>query len=132
MFASATTNGIHGDPRARTGFMPRLALRRRSSDHPMVLFALVTGVSLGAMAFASATAPTPAGAPIRGIEDSGAASKQDRLRMTPKEVACRGQAWGAESDECLTMIARESGRSTDLKVRRLASAEPVDTTPNIF
>jgi hypothetical protein len=110
-----------------SGFFPRLALRRRTADHPMILFALVTGISLGAMAFASVTAPVASGEAVRGLEP-----KQDRLRMAPKDVACKGQAWGSESDECLTMIALEAGRSADLKVRRLASAEPLGTTPNVF
>lgn len=118
----------------RTGnaFMPRLALRRRSADHPMVMFALVTGISLGAMAFASTISPVPAGAQRDSIGQAGAAPKQDRLRMSPKEVACEGQAWGTESADCLVMIARESGRDGDVKVRRLASAEPLLTTPNVF
>lgn len=124
MTASAPTT-------THSGLLPRLALRRRSADHPMMLFALVTGVSLGAMAFASSTSSVAVGEPARGIE-AMVAPKQDRLRMAPKEIACHGQAWGSESDECLVMIAREAGRNIDTKVRRLASAEPLGATPNVF
>jgi hypothetical protein len=130
MYAPARNVSLDAAPRARHAFLPRLALRRRSADHPMVMFALITGTSLGVMAFASAPPPvleTPRG----GVEQTGASPKQDRLRMRPAEIACDGQAWGAESDDCLVMIAREAGRD-DVKVRRLASAAPLETTPNIF
>jgi len=131
MYAPTRNASLDAAPRSRHALLPRLALRRRSADHPMVMFALITGTSLGAMAFASATPPLMLEAPRGGIEQTGASPKQDRLRMRPAEIACDGQAWGAESDDCLVMIAQEAGRD-DAKVRRLASAAPLETTPNIF
>jgi len=113
-------------PRERVFILPRLALRRRSTEHPMAMFALASGMALMSMAFASASGATLAGLgePAAAVEDSRTTQKQDRLPVSPTDVACRGQAWGAESNECLVMIAREAGRSADFKVRKLASAEP--------
>ena len=52
--------------------------------------------------------------------------------MSDVDRACEGQSWGGECADCVTMIARESGKS-DLKVRLIADAAPADfNTPNIF
>ena len=114
--------------------LPKLALRRRSSDHPMVMFALVSGMALMSMAFASASgsAVTGLGEPTLEAGEINASQKQDRLPVSPTETACRGQAWGAESDECLVMIAREAGRGADFKVRKLASAQSVPVDVSVF
>ena len=128
-----TISPIENSRQSRMFGLPRLALRRRSSDHPMVMFALASGMALMSMAFASAsgTAVTGLGEPTVEAGEVNASQKQDRLPASPTETACHGQAWGAESDECLVMIAREAGRSADFKVRKLASAQsavPVDVS----
>ncbi len=113
----------------RVYFLPKLALRRRSSDHPMAMFALASGMALMSMAFASASGSAVAGlgatAPVSG--EPVTSQKQERLPSSPKDTACHGQAWGAESDECLVMIAREAGRGDDFKVRKLAGADANQT-----
>ena len=82
-------------------------------------------MALMSMAFASASGSAVAalGAPPAVSGETTTSQKQDRLQTSPKDMACRGQTWGAESDECLVMIAREAGRGDDFKVRKLASAE---------
>ena len=52
--------------------------------------------------------------------------------LSETDIACRGQAWGAESAECLATIAKESGRSEARKIRLIAAAEAQTTTPNVF
>ena len=117
----------------RTVF-PQIALRRRAADHPMVMFATVV-----AAAFVWTLVPTgpsgsaaPAVEPARSVAPAATTEKSDRLPISDVDRACRGQNWGTESLECLTMIARESGKD-DLKVRVIAAASPAALeTPNIF
>lgn len=124
-----TISPIENSRQPRMFGLPKLALRRRSSDHPMAMFALASGMALMSMAFASASGSAVAGLgqPAIVAGEVETSQKQDRLPVSPKETACHGQAWGAESDECLVMIAREAGRSTDFKVRKLAG-DQADTT----
>ncbi len=53
MTASITTTEFDRvfTPRERNRIWPRLALRRRSADHPMAMFAVVAGAALISMAF---------------------------------------------------------------------------------
>ncbi len=117
-------------PRERVFALPNLALRRRSTDHPMAMFALTSGLALMSMAFASTsgTAFAGLGEPATAMDTTRTTEKQNRLPLSPKDIACRGQAWSAESQECLVMIAREAGRGADFKVRKLASAETAGTS----
>ena len=77
------------------------------------------------------------GADIRAVnvdtnQETATTTKTSRLPEGNIDRACKGQGWGSESVECLTMIARENGRS-DLKVRLIADAAPGNlNTPNIF
>jgi len=71
----------------------------------MVMFAMVTGISMGAMAFASATSPISFGEPQDASGRTGAAPKQDRLRMKPKADACDGRVRQFDGSDCLVMIA---------------------------
>lgn len=118
----------------RTVF-PQLALRRRSEDHPMMLFS-----SIVAAAFVwtlmpgepTVTQPKAISVPVKVIPETKTTAKTSRLPMSGVDRACQGQSWGGESVECLTMIARESGKA-DLKVRMIADAAPADlATPNVF
>lgn len=114
--------------------MPDLALRRRSADHPMAMFATLAAIALSTMAFSSATIPSGAtasrlDAPITGKADG----KTSRLPMTSKPVsACDGIAWGVETAECLREIAAGSGQDAPRSVRIIASADVDATRPNIF
>jgi hypothetical protein len=42
--------------------------------------------------------------------------------LSETDIACHGQVWGAESAECLAMIAKQSGRIDGRTVRVLAGA----------
>lgn len=114
--------------------IPEIALRRRSHEHPMAMFAvIVTAAFVSMAAFSaqgSAVAAVP-GAPARIADVGRTTAKTDRLPASEAERACRGQAWGSESLDCLVMIARESGRA-DNQIRLIAAAEPNRAAPNIF
>lgn len=78
------------------------------------------------------TQPKAISAPVKVIPETKTTAKTSRLPMSGVDRACQGQSWGGESVECLTMIARESGKA-DLKVRMIADAAPADlATPNVF
>jgi hypothetical protein len=109
--------------RERNRGFPKLALRRRSADHPMIMFFLIVAAAFTAMVLVppSGAAFALFGAPALV---SGPASAETPSAVGPSEteIACRGQAWGAESVKCLAMIARESGRSDGQTVRVVAGA----------
>ncbi len=112
-------------PRERHRGFPKLALRQRSAEHPMIMFFLVVAAAFTAMAVMP-----PAGADAGTFEaplvSSGPASSgfeaPRNIGLSEIEIACHGQAWGAESAECLAMIARDSGRTDGQKVRVVAGA----------
>lgn len=114
----------------------RFSIRRRMNEHPMVMFATVVGAAFVAMAFhptaGGALASAERAAPR--IEIAQAAPKGPRLNLqSDVDNACSGQSWGAESVECLAVIAREAGRDETRKVRMIASAEMDRAeTPNVF
>lgn len=117
-------------PRSRIYRRPRLAIRQRANEHPMAMFSVLVIASLSSMALAPTSGPAFASmGPSRSIDGAHTTAKTDRLMLSQTEIACRGQAWGAESEVCVETIARETGAR---KVRLIASAEPVRTTPNIF
>ena len=111
-------------PRERHRGFPKIALRQRSADHPMIMFFLIVAAAFIAMAavppsgaaFASFKARAAASAPAAGAE------ARKNVGLSETEIACNGQAWGAESAECLAMIARESGRTDGRTVRVIAGA----------
>lgn len=113
-------------PRERHRGFPKLALRERSADHPMIMFFMVVVTAFMAMALMppSGTALTSFG--ISSAQSAPAISPApvvDRHRtagLSEIEIACHGQAWGAESAECLATIARDSGRTGGRKVRVIA------------
>jgi hypothetical protein len=61
-----------------------------------------------------------------------AEASEDATGLSDIDIACGGQAWGAETAECLATIARTSGRSDARKVRLIADAQAQMTTPNVF
>ena len=118
----------------RTVF-PRLALRERSEQHPMVMFSAIVSAAFIWTLVPGETSVTPASAmsaPVKIVHEASTTQKTSRLPMSDVDRACEGQSWGGESLACVTMIARESGKA-DLKVRLIADAAPADlNTPNIF
>lgn len=112
-------------PRERTAGFPKLALRRRSADHPMVMFGALAMTAVISMIVVPTAGPAfasfgPFGAAKVERQD-GAAGKTSRLPMSETDIACRGQAWGAENAQCLAMIAKESGRTDVRKVRMVGA-----------
>ena len=121
----------------RHGRFPRIALRQRSSDHPMIMFATLVSVGFASMALmmpaAGAAMEELSGAPVKIADTLRDTGKTARLApMSPTDRACWGQAWGTENQECLLAIAKEAGRTEMRKVRMIANAEPLRTVPNIF
>ncbi len=115
-------------PRERNRGFPKIALRQRSADHPMIMFFLVAAAAFTAMAvvppsgaaFASfgkapAAMSSPAKAPV-GID-----APRD-VGLSEIDIACHGQAWGAQSEQCLATISKESGRTGGRAIRVIAGA----------
>ena len=96
----------------------------------MVMFFIIVATAFTAMAVIE-----PAGASFATFGVSAAASAPS-LKTVPAEfdgspkgvglseteIACTGQAWGAQTAECLAMIAKESGRNDGRKIRVIAGA----------
>lgn len=108
------------EPRERRWRLPRPALRRRSADHPMVMFALVAGIAFVAMTIsASSHPPRPAESPTAPV---AASTDGQPAPAGGADVACKGQAWGAEDEACLRSILRSDDQLKDRVVRKLAAA----------
>lgn len=136
MTASITSTefGRAFTPRERNRIWPHLALRRRSADHPMAMFAVVAGAALISMAFTPSSGPAFASfnQPAKIGDEVKTTTKTSRLPLRGSDSACRGQAWGAESYDCLVQIARDSGKSETVRVRRLALAGSLADTSAVF
>src|SRR5262245_36185881 len=90
----------------------RLALRRRSHEHPIVMFgAIVAAAFMWTLVSGEPTVTPAASAPIKVVEQTQTKGKTSRLPMSDIDRACQGQAWGGESLECVTMIAHENGKA---------------------
>lgn len=121
-------------PRASVHRRPGLAIRQRANEHPMAMFSVLVFVALASMALVPTNDPAFAtmGSAPRAIDGARTTQKTNRLQLAQTDIACQGQAWGAENETCLIAIARESGMRDMQKVRLIAGAVPVHTTPNIF
>jgi hypothetical protein len=99
----------------------------------MVMFAIVVSSAFASMAFVPTAGPAFASfsAPMKLGEDVRTTARLAHIDFKESDIACRGQAWGAESEECLQLMARDSGKG-DRLVRKLANAEPMSSTPNVF
>jgi hypothetical protein len=110
-------------PRERHRGFPKLALRQRSAEHPMIMFFLVAAAAFTAMAVVP-----PSGAAFAIFEVPAVGSTSPKLDaprnvgLSEIEIACHGQVWGAESAACLAAISRESGRASGHTVRVIAGA----------
>jgi hypothetical protein len=111
---------------------PKLALRQRASDHPMAMFMLLAAAAFAGMVFAPTVGPAFASLnpPANVVDGALTTTKTARLPMPEIDFACKGQAWGAESTECLRVIAEQSGKAR--AVRMIANAVPLTETPNVF
>ena len=96
---------------------PKLALRQRANDHPMALFVVLGAAAFAGMAFAPTVGPAFASL---------------NPPMPEIDYVCKGQAWGAESADCLRVIAEQSGIHKARAVRVIANAAPLTDTPNVF
>lgn len=111
-------------PRSSVRF-PRIALRQRSAEHPMILFLLIVVTALIAMALvppSGVAMSTFNDAPAAAAVDSDTSGEPVSVGLSELEIACHGQAWGAESAECLAEIASESGRPDGRPVRVIAGS----------
>lgn len=115
--------------------IPKIALRQRSHDHPMAMFAVAAAVAFAAMALVPTSGPAFAaidGAPRKLVDTVRTTDKSGRLPLTETERTCQGQAWGSETLDCLLVIAKEAGRQKARTIRMIASAEPNRQAPNVF
>jgi uncharacterized iron-regulated membrane protein len=113
---------------------PKLALRQRASDHPMAMFLVLAACAFVGMAFTPTIGPAFASLnpPANVVDGAPTTTKTARLPMPEIDFACKGQTWGAESAECLRVIAAQSGMHRARAVRMIASAAPLTNTPNVF
>ncbi|TPK45562.1 hypothetical protein FJ492_09900 [Mesorhizobium sp. B2-5-4] len=113
---------------------PKLALRQRASDHPMAMFMALAGCAFAGMAFTPTVGPAFASLnpPANIVEGAPTTTTTARLPMPAIDFACKGQAWGAESVDCLRAIAEQSGTHKARAIRMIANAAPLTSTPNIF
>jgi hypothetical protein len=134
MIVTAPQFDRHFQPRERQARFPRLALRQRSNEHPMVMFSVIVATAFLSMALIPTSGPAWAsfGEPLKLTEVTATTAKTSRLPTSETDRACRGQTWGAESADCLDVIVKESGSGKPRKIRLVASAEPLTHTPNIF
>ena len=100
--------GISLETQKRTRILPSLELRRRSSDHPMVMFSLAVGVAFLSMAFT----PTNGGPAFASfgeqpkVEGTRTTEKTSRLPTGETEFACRDpQQQNVEDDVCVMTFA---------------------------
>ncbi|MBE7184810.1 MAG: hypothetical protein INR68_10425 [Methylobacterium mesophilicum] len=121
--------------------MPLFAKKTASSRKPLLLGALTVSATVGGLALFSVSG----GSAFAGVSSlyanlepvtasqTSEADRQDRVADRSAEQACRGQAWGRENMDCLTSIARESGRDF-IQPNRIIVAGPElqPQTPNAF
>lgn len=139
MFGKAKAHTIKHrlEPRERHNpFFPELALRRRSNDHPMIMFAALAGICLSSMALIPTAGPSLTSAERGQVKMAEYVQPAEKgARLVPQsdiDIACEGQTWGDEDENCLLTIARESGREQTRQIRMIASAEPDAIRPNVF
>ena len=113
---------------------PKLALRQRASDHPMAMFIVLAVSTFVGMAFTPTVGPAFASLnpPANMVDGAPTTTKTARLPKPEIDFACKGQAWGAESADCLRAIAEQSGVHKTRAVRMIAKAAPLTGTPNVF
>ncbi|ESY13041.1 hypothetical protein NKK48_13885 [Mesorhizobium sp. C386A] len=112
----------------------KLALRQRASDHPVAMFSMLGACALAVMFLTPASGPAFASLnpPANVVQGAPTTIKTARLPEPEIDFACQGHAWGAESAECLRVIAAQSGVHKARSVRMIANAAPLTTTPNVF
>ncbi|ESY39914.1 hypothetical protein X747_21585 [Mesorhizobium sp. LNJC384A00] len=110
------------------------ALRQRASDHPVAMFSMLGACALAVMFLTPASGPAFASLnpPANVVQGAPTTIKTARLPEPEIDFACQGEAWGAESAECLRVIAAQSGVHKARAVRMIANAAPLTTTPNVF
>jgi hypothetical protein len=113
---------------------PKLALRQRASDHPMAMFMGLAACAFIGMAATPTVGPAFASLnpPANLVDGQPTTIKTARLPMPATEFACQGQAWGAESADCLRAIAEQSGTHKVRAIRMIANAAPLTDTPNVY
>ncbi|RWC34182.1 hypothetical protein [Mesorhizobium sp.] len=136
MHAKIQTTGTESRLQApeRNDRRPKLALRQRASDHPMAMFMVLAACAFVGMAFTPTIGPAFASLnpPANLVDGAQTTTRTARLPMPVTDFACKGQAWGAESMDCLRAIAEQSGTHKSRAIRMIANAAPLTGTPNIF
>lgn len=109
-------------------------LRRRASEHPMTMFSILATAAFAAMLMTPTAGPAFASFSAPAIVADGATTttKTARLPATTVDFACKGQAWGAESEDCLRVIAEQSGAPASRDVRMIASADASSDTAGVY
>jgi len=111
-------------PRDRHWGFPRLALRRRAADHPMIMFFVVAAAAFTAMAMVppAGAAFATLGAATQTAKTKAGAEVQPNVGLSDIDIACSGQSWGAQSPECVATIVKDSGRDNGRAIRVIAGS----------
>ncbi|MEW9805750.1 hypothetical protein ABUE31_07135 [Mesorhizobium sp. ZMM04-5] len=109
-------------PRERHHGVAAIRLRQRSADHPMIMFFVLAAAVFLAMALVPPT--SGAFASFGALRAAAPASRPSLPEpdLLQADLACIGQAWGAENADCLATISRNSGRPDGGKVRVITGA----------
>ncbi|MBZ9796374.1 hypothetical protein [Mesorhizobium sp. ES1-4] len=128
------TSGNRFQAPERADRRPKLALCQRASDHPMAMFMALAACAFAGMALTPSVGPAFASLkpPANIVEGAPTTTTTARLPMPAIDFACKGQAWGTESVDCLRAIAEQSGMRRARAIRMIANAVPLTSTPNIF
>lgn len=111
-------------PRERSWGFPRMALRQRAADHPMIMFFVAAAAAFTAMAMVppAGAAFATLGTSTQTVQTNVGAEEQQNVGLSEIDIACSGQAWGAQTPECLATIAKDSGRGDGRSIRVIAGA----------
>lgn len=132
---SSTVFNAHSHARLAPRERPAgLSLRRRSSDHPLVMYTIIAGIAFASMAFVQTPGPrfVSFGAPARIGEDVRTTTRIAGAPVRETDIVCRGQSWTDETEICMRAMAADSGTKQARVVRRIAEPRPDATTPNMF
>ncbi|MDI6028649.1 hypothetical protein QBK99_20955 [Corticibacterium sp. UT-5YL-CI-8] len=114
--------------------MPKLALRRRSHEHPLSMFAIFALGAFGAILLTPVAGPgliSPAASDT--ISNALRERVDDAREPSQTDLACEGQAWGTEAGECLVAILHETKTAAKReRIRLIPAGMPDQSRPNIF
>lgn len=132
-FSSSISSAESSNGNTAAHAMPNLALRRRSHEHPLAMFAIFALGALVAILLTPVAGPGLISPAASDTISNALREKKDARVPSHTDLACEGQAWGAEAGECLVAILQETGTAAKReRIRLIQPAKPDQSRPNIF